>query len=157
RAAAQPHQPAGGQAEGQALAQEAARAPGHPALAETLYRISGYDNVNGIGPNPSAAVDRGHDSCFRLQRRGRPRPLSFMLGLRGGPRMGWGPFDGGATVGQRGSEDGAIVRDDEHDLGARITLERGCAHCPVAVTCGIYGWFFHTRFLGSEAEAEFDR
>src|SRR5947209_20031862 len=70
--------------------------------------------------------------------------------------MGWQPFDGGATVGQRGSEDGVIVRDEEHDLGARITLERGCSHgVPFAVTCGIYGWFFHTRFLGSEAEAEF--
>jgi hypothetical protein len=68
----------------------------------------------------------------------------------------WRPFENGATVGQRGSEDGVIVRDDEHELGARITLERDCSHrVPFAVTCGIYGWFFHTRFLGSEAEAEF--
>jgi hypothetical protein len=68
----------------------------------------------------------------------------------------WEPFDGGATVGQRGSEDGVIFRDEEHKLGARITLERDCAHgVPFAVSCGIYGWFFHTRFVGSEAEAEF--
>ncbi len=68
----------------------------------------------------------------------------------------WVAFDNGATIGQRGSEGGIIVRDDEHGDGARITLERGCAHCvPFAVTCGVYGWFFHTRFVGSEAEAEF--
>jgi hypothetical protein len=68
----------------------------------------------------------------------------------------WQPFDNGATIGQRGSEDGVVLRDEEHDLGARITLERDCSHgVPFAVTCGIYGWFFHTRFLGSEAEAEF--
>jgi hypothetical protein len=67
----------------------------------------------------------------------------------------WKPFDGGATVGQPGSEGGVTVRDDEHEAGARATLERGCGSAPWAVTCGIYGWFFHTRFLGSEAEAEF--
>lgn len=68
----------------------------------------------------------------------------------------WRPFEDGATVGRRGSEDGFILRDDEHDAGARITLERGCSHgVPFAVTCGIYGWFFHTRLLGSEAEADF--
>ncbi len=67
----------------------------------------------------------------------------------------WRPFENGATIGQRGSEHGVILRDDEHELGARITLERDCSHgIPFAVTCGIYGWFFHTRFLGSEAEAE---
>jgi hypothetical protein len=68
----------------------------------------------------------------------------------------WRPFEDGATVGLGGSEDGIILRDEEHDAGARITLEQGCAHgVPFAVTCGIYGWFFHTRLLGSEAEAEF--
>jgi len=70
--------------------------------------------------------------------------------------MGWQPVDNGVTIGQRGSEDGVILRDQEHDLGARITLERDCAHgVPFAVTCGIYGWFFHTRFVGSEQEAAF--
>jgi hypothetical protein len=70
--------------------------------------------------------------------------------------MGWQPFDNGATIGQRGSEGGVILRDEEHELGARITLERDCSHgVPFAVTCGIYRWFFHTRFLGSEVEAAF--
>jgi hypothetical protein len=68
----------------------------------------------------------------------------------------WRPFGEGATVGRGGSEDGIILRDEEHDAGARITLERGCAYgVPFAVTCGVYGWFFHTRLLGSEAEAKF--
>ncbi len=67
----------------------------------------------------------------------------------------WRPFDSGATVGWPASEGGVTVRDEEHDAGSRITLERDCEHCPWAVTCGVYGWFFHTRFLGSEAEAEF--
>ena len=74
--------------------------------------------------------------------------------------MGWVPFDGGSTVGQRGSEEGVVLRDDEHDLGARITLERDCAGgIPFAITCGIYGWMFHTRFFssGTEASAEFDQ
>jgi hypothetical protein len=70
--------------------------------------------------------------------------------------MGWQPVDNGGTIGQRGSEDGKILLDQEHELGARITLERNCSHgIPFAVTCGIYGWFFHTRFIGSENEAEF--
>jgi hypothetical protein len=30
-------------------------------------------------------------------------------------------------------------------------LERG-SHAPYAITCGIYGWFLHTRFLGTESE-----
>ena len=67
----------------------------------------------------------------------------------------WRPLDNGATIGLSGSEGGVTVCDEEHDSGARATLERDCAHCPWTVTCGIYGWFFHTRFLGSEAEAEF--
>ncbi len=67
----------------------------------------------------------------------------------------WQPLDEGVTFGLPGSEGGITVRDEEHELGARATLERDCQHSPWAVTCGIYGWFFHTRFLGSEAEAEF--
>ncbi len=68
----------------------------------------------------------------------------------------WRSFDNGVTVGQLGSEGGIIVRDEEHEAGARITLERNCSRgVPFSVTCGIYGWFFHTRLVGSEAEAEF--
>ena len=66
----------------------------------------------------------------------------------------WQPFDYGATLGQTGSEAGAILRDDEHALGARITLERGSRAAPFAITCGIYGWMLHTRFFASAEEAE---
>jgi hypothetical protein len=73
--------------------------------------------------------------------------------------MAWGPFDNGATIDKRGSENGITLSDEEHDLGARITLERQTDHAPFAITCGIYGWMFHTRFFGSEANAsaEFER
>jgi hypothetical protein len=68
----------------------------------------------------------------------------------------WRPFGDGATIGHRGSEDGVILCDEEHNAGARITLERDCSHgVPFAITCGIYGWFFHTRRLGTKPEAEF--
>jgi hypothetical protein len=67
-------------------------------------------------------------------------------------------IDGGKTVGSSGSEDGVIVRDEEHIDGARITLERGSRIAPFAITCGVYGWMFHTRFFGDEAaaQAQFD-
>jgi hypothetical protein len=67
--------------------------------------------------------------------------------------ISWSDFDGGATVGQPGSERGVIVRDEEHSLGARITLERNGQIAPYAITCGIYGWMVHTRFFGLESDA----
>jgi len=70
---------------------------------------------------------------------------------------GWHPSENGTTIGQRGSEGGAIVDDEEHPGGARITLEQldGSA-ARFAITCGIYGWFFHTRFFSTEDEARRD-
>lgn len=68
----------------------------------------------------------------------------------------WQPFANGATIGQTGSEGGVIVRDEEHGYGARATLERDGSIAPWSVTCGVYGWFFHTRFASSEAGAEFE-
>jgi hypothetical protein len=47
-----------------------------------------------------------------------------------------------------------VFRDEEHVLGARITLERAASVAPFAITCGIYGWMMHTCFFDSEAEAE---
>ena len=43
--------------------------------------------------------------------------------------------------------------DEEHTDGARITLERDGDIAPFSITCGVYGWMFHTRFFGEEAEA----
>lgn len=65
----------------------------------------------------------------------------------------WQAFDGGVTLGQKGSESGVLVRDEEHPLGARISLERGAASAPFAITCGIYGCMMHTRFFSREDEA----
>jgi hypothetical protein len=64
----------------------------------------------------------------------------------------WYPFDDGLSIGQRGSEGSVILRDEEHALGSRITLERG-GYRPFSITCGIYGWMVHTRFFADEAEA----
>lgn len=68
--------------------------------------------------------------------------------------MSWYAFDSGKSIGQRGSESGIIIRDEEHDSGARITLERDGHNAPLAITCGIYGWMVHTRFFGTKAEAQ---
>jgi len=67
--------------------------------------------------------------------------------------MIWEPYDDGDTIGQEGSENGVIMRDDEHPMGARITLERDTRVAPFAITCGVYGLMFHTRFLATEADA----
>lgn len=66
----------------------------------------------------------------------------------------WQPFDNGVTIGQPGSESGTIVRDEELAESARLTLERNASAAPFAITCGVYGWFFHTRFLADQSEAE---
>ncbi len=65
----------------------------------------------------------------------------------------WYPFENGATLGQKGSEEGIILRDEEHPQEARITLERDTRTAPFAITCGIYGCMMHTRFFSLESEA----
>jgi len=65
----------------------------------------------------------------------------------------WHKYEQGSTIGTEGSEAGAIVLDEEHPDGARITLEAATPIAPFAITCGIYGWFSHTRYL-SEAQAK---
>jgi hypothetical protein len=71
----------------------------------------------------------------------------------------WLLFEGGASIGERGSERGVILRDDEYRGESRITLERDGAVAPFAITCGVYGWMVHTRFFGAldEAEREYAR
>lgn len=63
----------------------------------------------------------------------------------------WQPFENGKTIGLTGSENGVIILDEEVN-GARITIER-LGFPPYSITCGIYGWMFHTRFFSSETEA----
>ncbi len=68
--------------------------------------------------------------------------------------MSWNRIENGASIGERGSEDGIVVRDEEHPDGARITLERDSETAPFTITCGIYGWMMHTRFFRDESEAQ---
>ena len=69
---------------------------------------------------------------------------------------GWSPYENGKTIGQRGSEHGLIMLDEEHSDGARITLEREGESAPFAISCGMYGWFLHTRFFAAEETAKHD-
>jgi hypothetical protein len=69
------------------------------------------------------------------------------------PQDSWYPFDNSGTLGHAGSEGGLILRDEEHSAGARITLEKGSAIAPYAITCGIYGHMVRTRFFSLEDEA----
>ncbi len=66
----------------------------------------------------------------------------------------WIPFEDGKTIGIKGTEGGTVIADEQHDGGARITLERDCLRAPYAITCVIYGWAYHTRFLADEATAK---
>ena len=68
--------------------------------------------------------------------------------------MTWIPFDGGASIGLVGSEGGILVHDEEHENGARISLEAGGGAAPFAITCGLYGWMVHTRFFSDRDVAE---
>jgi hypothetical protein len=70
----------------------------------------------------------------------------------------WHAFDNGTSVGTKGPEQGTIVLDEEHAYGARITLERDGKNAPWAITCGVYGLMFHTRFFATRpiAEAEYE-
>ena len=66
----------------------------------------------------------------------------------------WTRFvDETGTPAQVGTEGGTIVVDEEHALGARITLEQDGVIAPFAITCGIYGWIVHTRFFASRDDA----
>ncbi len=66
----------------------------------------------------------------------------------------WQPYEQGDTLGMKGAEGGRIVADEQHDGGARITLERDCLRAPYAITCTIYGWAYHTRFIADEPTAK---
>ncbi len=74
-------------------------------------------------------------------------------------KTNWSDYDAGYSVGTVGADGGAIVRDEEHESGARITLEEEGSSAPFAVTCGVYGWMMHTRYFSEESEAddEYDR
>lgn len=64
--------------------------------------------------------------------------------------MSWYDYDEGSEIGEHGTEGGEIIKDEELDNSARITLEK-LSDWHYAVTCGIYGAFFHTAWF-SELE-----
>lgn len=66
----------------------------------------------------------------------------------------WSVLNDGITFGQAGPEGGVVLRDEEHLLGARITLEQSGAIAPFTITCGVYVLLMHTRFFGSQADGE---
>ena len=66
----------------------------------------------------------------------------------------WTEYDEGHSIGTSGESDGAIIRDDEHKSGARITLEEESSLAEFVINCNIYGWMFHTRLLNDETEAQ---
>ena len=68
--------------------------------------------------------------------------------------MTWTPTDEGETIGTKGLDGGIVVADYEHQLGARITVEVLGDASHFALTCGIYDWFFHTRFFSKREDAD---
>lgn len=67
--------------------------------------------------------------------------------------MSWISFDGGSEIGKPGTEGGEIIKDEEFDSAARITLEE-FSDGHFAVTCGVYGTFFHTAWFDDFANYE---
>lgn len=66
-------------------------------------------------------------------------------------------FDNGSAVGERGTEGGVIVKDEELDNSARITLEK-LSNGDYALTCGVYGTFFHTAwFENADALSKYEQ
>jgi hypothetical protein len=68
----------------------------------------------------------------------------------------WKPFNRGRSIGTRSPEGGVIVRDEEHPLGARITLKEAKEY--VSISCNISGRIDHSRFFTklSDAQVEYD-
>ena len=65
----------------------------------------------------------------------------------------WKQVNNGSTINTVGSENGVIIKDEEFDLSARITIERNGETAPFSITCGIYGLFAHTAFSGNKVDA----
>lgn len=61
-------------------------------------------------------------------------------------------YDGGKTIDKVDTEGGIILRDDEHELGARSTLKR--VKDFLSISGHVYGWMDHTRFFVANPEAE---
>ena len=67
--------------------------------------------------------------------------------------MMWVLYNGGREIGQKGSENGTIIEDEEYAGSCRITLEKSGAIASFNITCGIYGLMVHTTFSSNEEDA----
>lgn len=66
----------------------------------------------------------------------------------------WHPYNRGRSIGVKGSEGSIIVKDEEHPLGARMTIKQGQGY--VSVSCNISGKIDHTRFFKEMRAAELE-
>lgn len=64
----------------------------------------------------------------------------------------WQPYNHGRTIGVQSSAGGKITVDEEHPLGARITIKQGNDF--VAVSSLISGKIDHTRFFNDMKAAK---
>ncbi len=70
--------------------------------------------------------------------------------------MNWKAFNTGHSIGEKGSENGIVIRDEEYLDCSRITLEKDSPTAPFAITCGIYGWMVHTRYFPNHEQANLE-
>lgn len=73
--------------------------------------------------------------------------------------MAWSTYtDENDQPAAKGPDGGVVLADEEHDFGARITLERLDDDGPFGITCGVYGWMMHSRCIKllGEARGAFD-
>lgn len=67
----------------------------------------------------------------------------------------WKEYLSGKTIGQLGSEDGVILKDEEYNNSCRLTLEKCKGY--FAITCGIYGSMVHTSFaMEDDYQSKYD-
>lgn len=66
----------------------------------------------------------------------------------------WINFDEGKSIGEKGSDGGTIIRDEENIFGARVSLEENGQIAPFSITLGIYGVMFHTQFFSSLSQGQ---
>jgi hypothetical protein len=59
--------------------------------------------------------------------------------------------EAGRTLGEAGPASGRVLRDEEHDLGARLTLEEGAPLAPYVITCVIEDGRFEHVFGTTES------
>jgi len=68
----------------------------------------------------------------------------------------WIAFEDGKSIGSSGSENGMIIKDEEFENSARITIEKDGQISPFSITMGIYGLTFHTNFYSTFEKADDD-